>query len=154
MKKFAISTVAVVLLLTLVCASAFALTGDLTIKSAKAYADPDFTKYIGTIPKNTSVLVRAYGSYADIVVNGVECYVKPSTLAQGAYDYSYMGVATLKKGTKIYQRPSTSAKCVTNRKNRKVYVYSVSDGIAMVRSTKGVFGFVKADSLTNLKAGF
>ena len=29
------------------------------------------------IPSYTSVLVRAYGSYADVYVNGVECFVKP-----------------------------------------------------------------------------
>ena len=80
MKKIALSMLAAVLLLTLVFGTAFAVTGDMTIKAAKAYADPNMTKYIGTIPKYTSVLVRAYGSYADVYVNGVECFIKPSVL--------------------------------------------------------------------------
>lgn len=151
MKKAAFSILAIVMLLSVVCGSAFALTGDITIKAAKAYADPDFTAYIGTIPKNTSVMVRAYGNYADIVVNGVECYVKPSTLSQGKYDYNYLGTAILKKGANVYQRPSSSSRRVVNSKDRKVKVYSVSNGYALIRSKKGVFGFVSAGNLTDLK---
>ena len=153
MKKAVFSLLAAVLLLTLVCSSALALTGDITVKTAKAYADPSFKYYLGTIPKNSSVLVRAYGTYADIVYNGVACYVKPSTLTQGDRDYDYIGNATLKKGATVYQRPSSSSRSVTNKKKRSVLVYAVSDGFALVRtSTHGVFGFVKADGLTGFKA--
>ena len=151
MKKTALSILAVVLLLTLVCGTALASTGDITIKAAKAYADPDFKYYIGTIPKYTAVQVRAYGSYADVVVNGVECFVKPSTLTQGARDNDYIGSATVPKGTRIYQRPSTSAKFTTASKNRTVKVYAVSRGYALIRNKKGMFGFVKADALKGLK---
>ena len=151
MKKAAFSILAIVMLLSVVCGSAFALTGDITIKAAKAYADPDFTAYIGTIPKNTSVMVRAYGNYADIVVNGVECYVKPSTLSQGKYKDKYKGTATLAKGAKIYQRPSTSAKYTTAKKARKVYVYTVKNGIVLFRTSKGTYGFTSIANLTNIK---
>lgn len=153
MKKIAFSILAAVLLLTLVCGSAFAVTGDITTKDVKAYADPNFTKYIGTIPAKTSVLVRAYGSYADIYVNGVECFVKPSGLTCGKKDYDYIGYATLKSGSNVYQRPTTSSKYTTTSSNIKVLVYAASDGYAMVRTTgKGVFGFVSAKNLTDLKA--
>jgi hypothetical protein len=153
MKKIALSLVSVVLLLTLVCGSAFAATGDLTIKAVKAYSDPEMTQYIGTIPKYTSVLVRAYGSYAHLKYNGSSCYISPSALTQGKYDYKYMGKATLAKGATIYQRPSTSARSVTNRKNCKVYVYGTKKGMAMIRSGKGVYGFVSTSSLTDMNSG-
>ena len=77
--------------------------------------------------------------------------MKPSTLTQGDWDYSYLGTATLKKGAKVYQRSSTSSRCVTTSKARKVKVYSVSDGYALVRSAKGVFGYVAASNLSDLK---
>lgn len=150
MKKTVLTLLAVMLMMTL-CASAFALTGDLTIKAAKAYADPDFVNYIGTIPKYSSVLVRAYGSYADIIYNGIECYVKPSTLDQGAHEYSYVGTGTIKKGAKVYQRPSSAARSVTMSKARTVKVYALSKGYVLVRY-EGVYGFVAADDLTNLKS--
>ena len=153
MKKVALSLLAAVLLLTLVCGSAFALTGDMTTKSVKAYADPGMTKYIGTIPKYTSVLVRAYGSYADVLYNGIECFVKPSGLTCGNYNYNYIGSATLKAGAKVYQRPSAASHNVTTQKNHTVLVYAATNGYALIRGGKaGVFGFVSAANLTNLKA--
>ena len=153
MKRIALSFLAAVLLLTLVCGTAFAVTGDVTTKSVKAYADPNFTKYIGTIPAKTSVLVRAYGSYADVYVNGVECFVSPSALTCGKKDYDYIGSATLKAGSKVYQRPTSSSKSATTSSDIKVLVYAASDGLAMIRTTgKGVFGFVSAKDLTNMKA--
>ena len=153
MKKFVLSLLAVVLLLTLVCGSAFALTGDLTKVTVKAYADPAMTKYIGTIPKLTSVVVRAYGSYADVYYNGVECYVNPSALTCGEYDYNYVGTAILKKGAAVYQRPSASSKCRTNGSARKVLVYAASNGYALIRTgVSGVFGFVSTSNLSKLAA--
>lgn len=153
MKKIALSLLAVVLMLTLVCGTALAVTGDITVKAAKAYSDPELTKYVGTIPKYTSVLVRAYGSYADVYVNGVHCYVKPSALTRGAYNDNYVGTATLKAGAKVYQRPSGASKYVTTGKNHPVLIYAAGDGYALIRtSDKGVFGFVSASELINAKA--
>ena len=152
MKKFALTLLAVALLVTLVCGTAMAATGDLTMKAVKAYSDPNMTKYIGTIPAYTSVMVRAYGSYADVYVNGVECYISPSALTKGEYDYNYVGAAVLKKGATVYQRPTHFSKFVTAPKARAVLVYAVNDGFALIRSDSGVFGFVGADDLTNLKA--
>ena len=153
MKKAAFSILAVVMLLSLVCGSALAVTGDITVKKAKAYADAAMTLYMGEIPKGTSVAVHAYGDYAELSYNGVKCYVKPSTLTQGKKNYDYLGTATLKKDAKVYQRPSSSSRCVVNKKARKVYVYKLSGGKALVRtSTSGFFGYVSADCLTNMSA--
>ena len=151
MKKTALSVLTLVMLTAIVCTQAFALTGDITVKAAKAYADPEMTLYMGTIPKYTSVLVRAYGSYANVVYNGVKCYVQPSTLTQGDYDYNYIGTATVKKGAKVYQRPSSSARSVTLSKAASVKVYSVKNGYALIRSGKGVFAFVDTSDLSSMK---
>ena len=153
MKKIAISVLAMVLMLALACGTAFALTGDITTKAVKAYADPDMTDYVGTIPKYTSVMVRAYGSYADIYVSDIECYINPSALTCGNYDHNYIGTATLKKGAVVHQRPSSSSYYLTNRRSRRVLVYALTNGYALVRTrVGGVFGFVKASSLKSLKA--
>ena len=151
MKKFALSMLAVALLLTLVCGSALAVTGDMTTRAVKAYADPEMKNCIGTIPKFTSLLVRASGSYADVYVNGVRCYISASALTKGEYDYAFVGTAVLKEGAAVYQRPSASAAKVINGKNRKVLVYAATDGYALIRTkVGGVFGFVSASNLAKL----
>ena len=153
MKKIALSLLAAVLLLSLVFGTAFAVTGDITTRDVKAYADPNFKKYVATIPAKTSVLVRAYGSYADVYVNGVECFVSPSALTCGKKDYDYIGYATLKAGSKVFMRPSAASKYATTSHSSKVLVYAANNGVALIRTTgKGVFGFVSAQCLTDLKA--
>ena len=153
MKKIALSMLAVMLLMILVCGSAFALVGDMTTRSVKAYADPGMTDYVGTIPKFTSVMVRAYGSYADVLYNGVECFVKPSALTCGVYDFNYIGTATLKAGSNVYQRPSVASSSITTAKSHRVLVYAATNGYAVIRTgSKGAFGFVSTNNLTNLKA--
>ena len=154
MKKFSLSLLAVILLMTLVFGSALAaVKGDMTVRATKAYSDPGMTKYIGTIPKYTSVLVRAYGSYADVYLNGVECYVKASDLTQGDYDYNYVGFAILKSGANVYQRPSAVSKNITSKKARPVIVYAINGSYALIRTDyHGVFGFVKTSSLSDFKA--
>lgn len=153
MKKIAISLLALVLMLTLVCGTAFATSGDLTMKATRAYSDRDMTKYIGTIPQYTSVIVRAIGTYADIYVNDVECYVNPSDLTCGNYDYNYLGFGTLKANAKVFQCPNVNSKCVTNMSDRTVLVYAINSGIALVRTDyNGIFGFVSIKKLSNLRA--
>ena len=151
MKKNALSILAAVLMLTLVCASALALTSDMTIKSARAYSDPEMTKYIGTIPEFTAVKVRAYGSYADIVVNDVRCYVNPSTLTRGAYKDDYVNTATLAKNARIYSRPTTTAPSKKNKKAAKAYIYAAKKGMALIR-VKDEYCFARVEDLSNLKA--
>lgn len=149
MKKAVLSILAVALLLAMVCGTAFAKTGDITIKSAKAYSDRDLKKYVTTIPKYTCVQVRAYGSYADIEYNGKQYYVKPSTLTRGERDYAWMGFATLPKGAKIYDHPTKPATVTKNGKKCRIKVYAINKGKALIR--KGTsFGFVKADDLINM----
>ena len=121
-------------------------------KEVKAYADSGMNKYLGTIPKYTSVLVRAYGSYAHIIYNGVQCYVKPSGLTCGDYDYNYIGSATLKSGSYVFQRPSVISSKIKTKSSHKVLVYAETNGYCMIRTgIGGVFGFVSAKDLKNLK---
>ena len=92
-------------------------------------------------------------SYADVYYNGVECYVKPSALTCGNYDYNYIGSATLIKGATVYQRPSSASKSLDTSKSRKVLVYAATDGFALIRTShSGAFGFVSTADLKDLKA--
>ena len=56
MKKKLIAVLAVALIAALGCGVAFAATGDITVKDAKAYADAAMTQYVGTIPAGTSLM--------------------------------------------------------------------------------------------------
>ena len=153
MKKFALSMLAAMLLLTFVCSSALAITGDMTTKEAAAYSDPEMKHYIGTIPKFTSVLVRAYGSYANVYYKGASCFVKPSTLTQGEYDYNFIGIATLKGGSRVYQSATSASASRVTHSSRRVLVYAATNGYALIRTkVGGVFGFVSASNLTNFSA--
>ena len=150
MKKTVIAILAVALMLALCCGSALAYTGDITTSNARAYADSAMTQYVGTIPAGTSVLVRSYDSYADLVFNGKTVYVKPTDLLNGDISGEYN--ATLLKGTKVYQRATTSAKSLKLKKSGIVNVCAVSGDWALVRSTGKLtlFAFVKVESLTNI----
>lgn len=150
MKKALFTILTAVLLLTLVCGSAFAASGDITLKRVTAYADPEMTIKVGKIPKYTCLKVYACGSYADVSYDGVRCYISASALTKGDYDYSYIGSSTLKKGTTVYQRPSSSSKSVKISKAAKVKVFKIMKGFALIRNRKGYFGFVKSSDLTDL----
>ena len=151
MKKTLMAILAMALMLTLFCGSALAYTGDLTTSNALAYADAAMTTFVGVIPAGTSVLVRSYDSYADVYVNGKVVYIKTSDLLHAEISSDYE--ATLVKGTKVYQRASTSANSAKLKKSGKVKVCAVSGDWALVQSTgkKGVYGFVKISKLTDIR---
>lgn len=150
MKKKITAVLALVLLLALCCGTALAASGDITVKDAKAYADASMTQYIGTIPAGTSLLVRSYDNYADVYVNGKVVYINKSALLDGSISSPYN--ATLKKGTRVYQRADSSAKSVKVKKSTVVNVCEVSGAWALVRAVSDTqaFAFVKVDKLTNI----
>ncbi len=146
MKKLFAAVLAVALILSL-CASALAYTGDVTVKDVKAYSDKEGKEYVGTIPAYTTVLVSGtkYG-VAQIYVKGKVLYVKASGLLNGRGKAEYG--AGLKAGTRVYQRATTSATDFTLDSNTLVYVYTVENGWALVRTTnKGIYGFVPTSKL-------
>ena len=150
MKKIMIAVLAAALMLALLCGSALAVSGDITIKNAKAYSDAAMTKYVETIPAYTALLVRSYDDYADVYINGKVYYIKPSALLQKDAPAKY--TATLNKGTKVYQRASTAANSYTLKNGGTVRVCKVVDDWALVQSTggKGLYAFVKVGKLTNI----
>ena len=151
MKKMMVAVLAVALVLAMFCGQAFAYNGDITTKDAKAYSDAAMKNYVGTIPAGTSLLVRSYDAYADVYVNGQVCYIKTSTLLHDDIASDY--IATLVKGTRVYQRAATSAKSIKLKKDGKVKVCAVSGDWALVQTTgsKGVYGFVKVGKLTGIR---
>ena len=152
MKRAFFFALSVALILTLLCGQALAARGDITIREVKAYSDPDMTNYVGTIPTATSLLVRSYEKYADVYVNGKLVYIDASALLNRDIAGPYN--ATLKKGTRVYQRATTSAKSVKLKKSGVVNICAMSGDWALVRSTGslGAFAFVKTSKLTNIVA--
>ena len=150
MKKMLVTMLAVALLLALFCGSAMASFGDITIKAAKAYTDSAMTDYAGTIPAYTALVVRANDKFADVYINGKIYYIKPSTL----YGKTIFGdyYATINKGTKVYQRASTSARSYTLKKSGKVQICKVRGEWALVQTMgeRGLYAFVKIDKLKNI----
>lgn len=150
MKKYIVSMIAVMLLVSMFCAQGFAY-GDVTVRKVNAYSDEDMTELIGTIPRYTAVVVKdSADGTAYLKVNGVKCYVSASALAGRRYDYGYKGYAVLSKGSKVWQRPTASGRSVTNRKRRAVIVYAVRGEWVLVRSGfEGYFGFVRRAALSS-----
>ncbi len=151
MKKLMTAVLALVLLMAL-SSAALAYTGDITTCNAKAYADPEMTVLVGGIPAGTSVLVRSYEKYADVYYEGKVVYLQPSDLLHGDVTGDYNAV--LEKGTRVYQRASTSAKSTKIKKACEVNVCAVSGDWALVRTTGSynLFAFVKVSKLTNITA--
>ena len=138
------------LILTLLCAQALAAGGDITIREVKAYSDPEMTNYVGTIPNATSLLVRSHEKYADVYVKGKIVYIDASALLNRDIAGPYN--ATLKRGTRVYQRANTSANSVKLKKSAVVNICAVSGDWALVRATDsvGAFAFVKTSKLTKI----
>jgi hypothetical protein len=62
MKKAIITILALVLLVSMFCATAMASHGDITVKTTKLYADSAMKAYVGTIPAYTALVVRSNDS--------------------------------------------------------------------------------------------
>ncbi|MBQ8109835.1 MAG: hypothetical protein IJ124_06745, partial [Clostridia bacterium] len=120
-------------------------------RNVKAYADAQRTEYLGTIPAGTALLVRSYDKYADVYVYGKICYIDSDALLHD--DLSYDFIATLTKGTRVYQRADSSAKSCKIKSKTSVKVCMVSGDWALIQTTgsKGLYGYVKLNSLTDIR---
>jgi len=152
MKKTLTALVALALVLTVLCSQALASVGDITVKSVKAYADAAMTQLVGSIPAYTALKVRSYDSYADVTLGGRTVYIDTDALLSKDIVARY--TATLKKGTKVYQRATTAAANCKLKSGRKVKVLKVKGDWALVQTTNsfGAYGFVKVEKLTGIKA--
>jgi len=150
MKKITITVLALSLLLVMFCAQALASHGDITIKAAKLYADSAMTEYVGTIPAYTALVVRANESYTDVYYNGKVYYTKGSNLLNKSRLGDYL--ATLGKGTKVYQRAESDANSYTLKKSGSVQICAVKGDWALVQTLgeRGLYAFVKIDKLKNI----
>lgn len=150
MKKIMITVLAVSLLLAMFCAQALASHGDITVKAARAYADPTMKEYVGTIPAYTALVVRDNDSYTDVYYNGKVYYINSSNLLNKSRIYDYM--AMLGKGTKVYQQASSGANSYTLKKNGVVQICAVKGDWALIQSLgeRGLYAFVKLEKLKNI----
>ena len=113
MKKTTVAIIAAVLMLTMLCGGALATSGDLTVANVKAYSDSAMTNYVGTIPAYTALVVGSYDTYADVKMGGKTLYIDASALLRTDSPAKY--TATLNKGTKVYQRATTSPTPTSSR---------------------------------------
>jgi len=150
MKKTIITILAVALLLSMFCATAMASHGDITVKATKLYADSAMTMYVGTIPAYTALVVRSNDSYTDVYVNGQVFYTNGSTLLNVNKLGDYM--ATLSKGTTVYQRATTDANSYTLKKKGIVQICKVKGDWALVQTLgeRGLYAFVQIDQLKDI----
>ena len=150
MKKTLATILAAVLLLTMFCATALASHGDITVKPAKLYVDPEMKEYVGTIPAYTALVVRSNDSYTDVYINGQVFYMSGSALLNRSILGDY--VAMLGKGTKVYQRATTDSNSYTLGKSGVVQVCKVKGDWALVQTLgdRGLYAFVKIDKLKNI----
>ena len=151
MKKKMMLMLALALIVAMLCGTALAYSGDVTTKAVKAYADAEMKICIGTIPACTAVLVRSYDSYADINVNGTMCYISEAALLHNDSVRTDF-VATLRKGTKVFQRPTEEARAATVKKDCGVSIIAVKGDWALVQavSVTGAYAFVKTDKLVGI----
>ena len=151
MKKTLVAVLALVLALTVCCGAALAAGGDLTIRDAKAYSDAEMTKYAGTIPAGTALVVRSYDSYADVYLNGKVYYISNADLLDK--DISGKYEATLLKGTRVYQRPSVEANTCKLKNSYSVNVCAVKDDWALVHSNNqfGAYAYVPVSYLVGIR---
>ena len=150
MKKTIITILEVALLLSMFCATAMASHGDITVKATKLYADSAMTMYVGTIPAYTALVVRSNDSYTDVYVNGQVFYTNGSTLLNVNKLGDYM--ATLSKGTTVYQRATTDANSYTLKKKGIVQICKVKGDWALVQTLgeRGLYAFVQIDQLKDI----
>ncbi len=150
MKKAIITILALVLLVSMFCATAMASHGDITVKTTKLYADSAMKAYVGTIPAYTALVVRSNDSYTDVYINGQVFYTSGSTLL----NKSKLGdfVATLDKGAKVYQRATTDSNSYALKKKGIVQICKVKGDWALVQTLgeRGLYAFVQIDQLKNI----
>jgi hypothetical protein len=150
MKRTFIVILAVALLLTMFCGVALASHGDVTVKSAKVYADSALKQYVGTIPAYTALVVRSNDSYTDIYYNGNVYYINSSALLNKSVLGKY--AAILKAGTKVYQQPAGDANTYKLKKSGVVQICKVKGDWALVQTMgeRGLYAFVKVNALSNI----
>lgn len=150
MRKTLVAVLAVALLLATFCGSALASYGDVTLKSVKAYADAEMKLCVGTIPAYTALVVRSNDDFADVYIGGKIYYINSSALLDRTIYGDY--IATLRKGTKVYQRPTTSANTYTLKTDGVVQICKVHGEWALVQTlgSRGLYAFVKLSKLASI----
>ena len=163
MKKTALSLAAVLLILALACpALAWSQMG-VTMKAVKACSDSALKKPVKTIPKCTVVKLvfpdKYYESdgqsYAVYAGKNKVYYVRAADILDPigvTLSESPLYSATLKKGARVYQRPTKKSKSVRAKKSASVVVCYFKGSWALIyREANSAFGFVSRKSLKNVR---
>lgn len=154
MKRFLAILMLVAIMTVALAAPALAngeYEGDVVISKAKVYSNKAMTKYFCTIKANTAITVMhipewcetgknyTYYNVSRIKYHGVVCYIKTSKLLKD--NYKTYGEYNLKKGTRVYERPSKSCMYTKLKKKTKVYLCGTKGKWALVRTYVSGYDF-------------
>ena len=153
MKKPFLRVITLILTVTLLFSGISALaSSDLVVKKAKLYSSSSLSKSIGTIPAWTSITVTSHTSSSvyKVKYKGKIGYVRTSCLVPETLTYT--GSKTLRKGTHVYQRPTTSSASVKAPKTMYVLIIGTKGSWTLARTDDpdydAIYFFVKTSKLS------
>ena len=153
MKKTLLRVITLVLTVTFLFSGISALaSSDLVVKKAKLYSSSSLSKSIGTIPAWTSITVTSHTSSSvyKVKYKGKTGYVRTSCLVPETLTYT--GSKTLRKGTRVYQRPTTSSASIKAPKTMYVLIIGTKGSWTLARTDDpdydAIYIFVKTDKLS------
>lgn len=153
MKRLSFRVAVLILVVTLVLpvASAFAEC-ELVVKNAVVYSDASLSKASYTVPAWTSVVVHGHASNSvyRISYKGRKGYIHTSNLTPETLTYT--GGKILPKGTRVYQRPTTSSAPAIAPKTLEVLIIGKRGGWTLARTDDpdydAIYFFVKSSKLS------
>ena len=125
---------------------------ELVVKKAVVYSDASMSKASYTIPAWTSVVVHGHvsNSVYRISYKGRKGYIRTSYLTPETLTYT--GGKTLPKGTRVYQRPTTSSTSAKAPKTLEVLIIGKKGGWTLARTDDpdydAIYFFVKSSKLS------
>ena len=153
MKRLSYRVAVLILVVALVLPAASALAeSDLVVKKATVYSDAALTKASYTVPAWTSVVVLSHKSDSvyKISYKDRKGYVRTSDLTPETLTYT--GGKILPKGTRVYQRPTTSSASAKAPKTLNVLIIGRKGSWTLARTDDpdydAIYFFVKSKKLS------
>ena len=152
MKQIISRAIVVVLIVTLALIGISALAeSDVVIRKSKIYSSFSMSRAIGTIPAWTSITVVSHtnSKVCKVRYKGQTGYISASNLPDNSMTYTGSGL--LAKGTRVYQRPTTSSASVRTPKKLNVLIIAQKNGWTLARTDDpdydAIYIFVKSSNL-------
>lgn len=160
MKK-RIAILALVMICAMLCQTALATQGDITVHSAKVYADPALTQSVGKLKSWTPVNVKSYGS-SEVRIGGKTYFISTKALVGGelaAYndgwtdDLTMWNVKAYSDAAMIHYVGTIPKETTVTVRYGKVAALSVKGKTVYIRLNKLLNGDVAGEYNATLKRG-